>query len=79
MWFVNAFETYYHTLVGKALGLATSTTSSSDPVKKSCWKHALGLLRTFSEELKKVRAKATSAHICATCVESNAIFLHCTL
>ena len=78
VWFVDAFESYYHSLVAKATGSATSTASAPDPVKKSCWKRALDSLRTLFEELKDVRVKAASAHLCATVLEQNALFLHCT-
>ena len=79
MWFVDAFESYYHTLVATATGSATLTSAAPEAVKKSCWKRALGSLRTLFEELKEVRVKAASAQLCATVVEQNALFLHCTL
>ena len=78
VWFVDAFESYYHSLVAKATGSATSTAGAPEAVKKSCWKRALDSLRTLFEELKEVRVKAASAHLCPTVLEQNALFLHCT-
>ena len=78
VWFVDAFESYYHTLVAKATGSATATAPAPEAVKRSCWKRALGLFHTLFGELKEVRVKASSAHLCSTVLEQNALFLHCT-
>ena len=69
VWFVDAFESYYHTLVEKTTRSATSTAAAPEAVKKSCWKRALGSLRTLFEELKEVGVKASSAHLCSAVLE----------
>ena len=70
---------YYTGLVGKASPGNTYTGGESKELKASCWERTLESLRSFFEELRKVRVDASAAHLAATPLEINSLFLHCTL
>ena len=70
---------YYTGLVGKVSLGNIYTGGETKELKSSCWERTLESLRGFFEDLRRVQVDASAAHLAATPLNVNALFLHCPL
>ena len=74
-WFAEALSSHSKMLLEKAC----NRTSCTSKVRAQCWHRAMGGLKSFFDELRKVRVHASGAEFHTNIARKHGMFLHCTL